>query len=199
METIKIIEFLGMIMSMTGALYMSRSVLDDENTMFKAGVAFLVANVLMFIVAIANGLGALAIQMTLFYSSSVIVIMSHTKNKELSKKYLIAISITLFFILAFNINSINWNNFSNNPIEIASAIMAITGSFMLKTHNNNIKIQAFLLFLFADIGYAYIGYEKGMYFFMIQAMFFWYTSIRGIKNMLHEKELYTQRILDLKI
>jgi hypothetical protein len=60
--------------------------------------------------------------------------------------------------------------------------MAIIGSFLLKTKDLNRRNIAFILFLLADILYAYIGFEKGLYFFMTQAIFFWYTSIMGIIN-----------------
>jgi hypothetical protein len=69
-----------------------------------------------------------------------------------------------------------------NPLDTIAATIAIIGSFILKSHDLNFRLNAFIAFFIADVLYVYVGYNHGMYFFMIQSAFFLYTSFEGYLN-----------------
>ena len=178
-----IIEFLGMVFSMLGAFYMSRNSEKNPLTMLNAGIMFLIANIFMIFVAIQNNLNALGIQMVLFYMSSVLIIYSYKKDK----RTLVVLSLLSIVIFTLIIKNLNFNIVESFKfgLDFYAASMAITGSFILKSKNERIKIVSFILFFVADALYAYIGYQKSMPFFTIQSLFFLITSSYGIKNSLH--------------
>jgi len=181
------IEFLGMIFSMLGAYFMSRSTIKYPKTMLFSGIAFLISNILMILLAISEGMIPLFIQMVLFFLSSMLIILGNVEDKERAKK-IFGVVIMTTIIIGSLINSKEFVFVTIQKNEILAAFMAITGSFLLKSKNEDIKIYSFILFFVADILYAWIGFSKELYFFMIQAIFFWYTSIRGIYNSLETKK-----------
>jgi hypothetical protein len=178
-----IIEFIGAFFSILGAFLLSRDIEKNPNTIFYAFISFFIANMFFLHMALLEGMAPLLIQQALFFTTAYIGLMSHTKNKDKTQK------ISLFFVF-LTVSSLMYLyflsgkefNFYISEIEVLAAILAISGSFLMKTHTPVVRIRAFYLFLFADILYIWIGYSTGLYFFMIQAMFFIYTSWAGILN-----------------
>ena len=177
----KIMEFAGMALSIMGALYMSKNMKTEENTMFKSGLFFFMSNFVMIGVALYHGIAMLAIQMLFFFSTSIAVLLSHTNDKKRTLKFISQVLFTLVILFALFYDQLDFSSMSFKPIEIIAAIIAITGSFLLKTHSERVRIIAFISFLIADTLYIKVGFDSGMYFFMAQAAFFLYTSGRGIK------------------
>jgi uncharacterized membrane protein YhhN len=182
-------EFIGMIFSMLGAFFMSRDTIKYKKTLYFSGLSFLVSNLVMIYVATSTMLIPLIIQMALFFKSSMLIVISHSENKKIVKRILYPLEVLVLGILLTYVSKTDFQ-INTTLIEVIAATMAITGSFLLKTKNLDIRIVSFVLFLLADILYAYIGYQNSLYFFMIQAIFFWYTSIAGILNTLKTKKVY---------
>lgn len=179
------LEFYGMIASMTGAFLMSRDIKKYPRTMYYAFIAFMSSNMALFYVATVTGLVPLMVQMMLFFSSAAIVIVAHSENKSRDQWMLMASTAIYVSIMAivFVSSTIKFN-FKVEMIDTIAAIIAISGSFAMKSHDNKVKLFAFAGFFLADVLYVYIAIENSLYFFMVQSFFFWYTSIAGAKNVL---------------
>lgn len=180
----EILEFTGMILSIMGALYMSKNMKSEENTMFKSGFFFFISNFVMIGVALYHGIATLAIQMLFFFLTSIIVLMSHTKEKEKTLMFISLVLFTLVILFGLSYDHLDFSSMNFKPIGIIAAIIAISGSFLLKTKSERVRIMAFISFLIADTLYLKVGFDSRMYFFMAQSAFFLYTSGRGIKGSL---------------
>jgi len=183
MELLTVLEFVGMVSTMTGAYLVSR---NKEMLMFYGATAFLTANYTMFAFATGKGMIPLQIQMVFFFMATIPMLKAYSPNWELSKK-IILIFTPIYTILLISFIDINLGNIEITRFEIIAAIIAVSGSFLLKYKNSDIKIIAFILFFVADVIYVYVSIDKSLIFFGIQSLFFWYTSIDGIKGELNGK------------
>lgn len=177
---IHIFEFIGMLFSMIGAFYMSMDKEKDPKHMWKAFHFFGISNIAVLMVASYSLIVPLYIQMVLFMTSTLVQLKEYYQKTIVYGIYLAALIISL--ILMF-INYQKGFVLSISNIEVIAAICAITGSFLLKTKDKKILLSAFILFLIADSIYSYVGYKRELWYFMLQSIFFLYTSIRGILNL----------------
>jgi len=176
MEAVSYFELIGMVFSMIGA-YLSSSTSKKDEKMILAYASFLVSNVAMYFMGILEGMLPLLIQIVFFMFSAINGITVLTRNIILSKTlYILMALIFVLSIYIIGLRDIEFK-FHISVIESFAAIIAIIGSFLLayKDYRRN----AFLMFFVADILYAYIAYERGLNFFLIQSVFFWFTSLRG--------------------
>lgn len=187
---VKGLEFYGMLASMTGAYLMSRDHVRYPNTMYLAFISFMTSNLALFYVAMVTGLVPLMVQLVLFFVSAAVVIIAHSKNVGRDRNILITVTITYIGLMAIVfVNSNITFDLKIGVIDSMAAIIAIAGSFAMKSHDNVVKLWAFAAFFVADVFYVYIGFENGLYFFMTQSLFFWYTSIAGANNVLKNMKL----------
>lgn len=187
---VKGLEFYGMLASMTGAYLMSRDHVRFTNTMYLAFISFMTSNLALFYVAMVTGLIPLMVQLVLFFVSAAVVIIAHSKNVGRDRNILIAITST--YIVLMTIIFIQSNivfDFKIGVLDTMAAIIAISGSFAMKSHDNAVKLWAFAAFFVADVFYVYIGFENELFFFMTQSFFFLYTSIAGANNVLKNMKL----------
>lgn len=178
------LEFIGMIATMTGAYLVTR---NTHKKMFYGGVAFLIANYVMFAFAGGKGMIPLQIQMLAFFVSTVPILKAYANDWKSVRKNIFLISIIYIggLILFFEFN---FSNINITELEIIAAVIAVSGSFMLKYKETDKKITSFILFFIADVLYVYVSVDKGLLFFGIQSLFFWYTSIDGIRKELKHNE-----------
>lgn len=184
------LEFFAMFFSMGGAYLMSRDLRKYEDTLYKANISFLVANIMLIFVSVHMGMVALLIQMLLFTMASSLNIYALSINK---KRDLNILGILIAIIL-FKLFQLDTFVYEITGLEILAASMAISGSFIMKTKSDNLRLFMFLLFFVADLLYVYIAYDKGMIWFGIQSFFFLYTSLQGAYNTLKNKEVYHAKI-----
>lgn len=181
MEYLSVLEFVGMIFSMLGALFMSLNGEKYKKHLLFAFVFFTVANIAMLQVATEKGLIPLLIQLILFTITGYLGI----KSQIISTKYLVYLKIVIvvsFSVTIYNMIGENELVFKTSLIEISAASMAIIGSYILKSHDLNIRLNAFGLFFAADILYIFVGLENSLYFFTAQSFFFVFTSVMGYVN-----------------
>ena len=178
-----LIEFLGSALAILGAYFMSRNLVEHPNAMFYAFVAYFSSNIFLVHLAFIEGMLPLLIQQVLFITSAVIGLNSHSVNKQKVNKIVASfIGLTILSLSAIYFLSGKEFTFHITNIEILAAFFAISGSFILKTHNPHTRMYAFYGFIIADIFYIWIGFNSELYFFMIMAMVFIYTSFVGIIN-----------------
>lgn len=184
MEYLSILEFIGMTFSMLGALFMSLNGEKYKKHLLFAFVFFTVANMAMLQVAAEKGLIPLLIQLILFTITGYLGIKSQiigTKHEE----YLVYLKVVIavsFSVATYNIIGEKEFMFQTTLIEIVAASMAIIGSYILKSHDLSVRINAFGLFFAADILYVFVGLENSLYFFTAQSFFFIFTSVMGYVN-----------------
>lgn len=184
MEYLSVLEFIGMIFSMLGALFMSLNGEKYKRHLLFAFVFFTIANVAMLQVATEKGLIPLLIQLILFTITGYLGIKSQIINTkhEAYIIYLKLLIIVSFGVATYNLLGDKQFVFHTTLMEVVAASMAIIGSYILKSHDLNIRINAFGLFFAADILYVFVGLENSLYFFTAQSFFFTFTSIMGYVN-----------------
>jgi len=196
MTYLHILEFLGAASTMTGAFLVSR---NKENLMFFGFIGFLTANLLMFAFATGKGMLPLQIQMAFFFFGSLPGLKAYSSNWKMVRNTLFSIFM-LYMILIISVMDFKISITDISPIEVIAATIAIVGSYMLRYKNSNIKIISFMMFFVADVLYVAISIELGLIFFGIQSLFFWYTSIDGIRNELNgESFILWMKNINLKI
>lgn len=195
MEFIDILEFFGMAFAISGAIYMSRDSKIVPNHMFKAFLVFFISNMFMIIVAAVEGMIPFFIQQCFFMIGAYLGLIYYLKKLYTNYFYnyikfiniITIIYIIVVIIILFNLS----NNYTFNItiIELAAAILAISGNFILKADNLNIRSYAFIFFIIADIIYVYIAIDHNLLFFTSQSLFFVFTGIIGLKNTLKNIKL----------
>lgn len=176
-----IIELLGAFFSIIAALLISKA---TNESIYRANILFFISNILLLTFFFINGLIPLIIQMTLFFSTAVLGILRLSKNKERDQKIIIFLLSIYFITFGLYIYTTGINNFSFH-ISIFDGIastMAIIGAFLLPYDDFVKRNIAYVLFLLADILFIYVGYTNGFYFFMIQSIFYIFTSSFGLLN-----------------
>jgi len=110
-------------------------------------------------------------------------ILSQSNNVQRDRNIMISIITiySLMMMLVYLYANIQFK-FDFTLADTTAAMIAIVGSFILKSHNLDFRLNAFIAFFVADLIYVFVAYNHGMYFFMIQSAFFLYTSIEGYKN-----------------
>lgn len=176
-----ILEFFGMIFSILGVLLISKATNDS---IYRANVLFYISNIILFSFFLLNGVVAIVIQMGFFFITSIFGIIKLSKDKKRDKQILSFLTITFIITLSLYVYNIGLNtlNFEIKLLDSIAATMAIIGAFLLSFDNFIKRNMAYSLFLLADLIYIYIGYNSGFYFFMIQSIFYIFTSSIGIKN-----------------
>lgn len=184
-----ILEFLGMFFSIFAVLYIAKA---TNEAIYKANVLFYISNIMMFSFFFLNGIVSIFIQMGLFFITAILGILRLSKNKQRDKKIILITSIIYITIFSFYLNYIGLKdlNFEIKPLDTIASIMAIIGAFLLSYDSFIKRNIAYILFLLADILYIYIGYSNGFYFFMIQSIFYIFTSSIGIKNNIKLNKSY---------
>lgn len=202
-----LLEFIGMITSILGAIFLS---LSERKYRYKNLIAFnlfFISNFVLIIFSAYKGLVFLFIQMIFFIYSSYFVLKAKysdyaeekykfiyykekfLKKVELTYKVLLIVSIFIG-ILIFDYNS----NENFGIIDIMAAFLAVIGSFIMKFKSHIIHIIAFILFIIADILYVYIAIEHNLIYFAIQSLFFTLTSSYGIYNVLNDKKIKNKEL-----
>lgn len=190
-----ILEALGAIFSIVGAYLMSLSSKEDTKPLYFGFISFFISNLALLTFFILNGKVPVIIQMILFFITAIIGIYKLTKNKKRDRNIIIFILVIYILILIImvlpNIKNIDFNILI---IDFIAAFIAILGSFLLSSHNHIIRSYAFICFFVADIIFVYIGYVNAYYFFMIQSLFYLYTSSKGYHNtMKNEIDIFLKK------
>lgn len=180
---LQFLEFLGMVFSMAGAYLMSRDSRKMPNHLYLAFISFGISNIFMIVVSLYHGVTPLLIQMALFATSSYMGIISQSNNFQRDKNIMTSVIViySLAMIMVYNYANITFH-FDFTLADTTAAIIAIAGSFVLKSHDLDFRLNAFIAFFVADVIYVFVAYDHGMYFFMTQSAFFLYTSIEGYRN-----------------
>jgi len=177
---VEILEIIGMIFSIIGALLMSVNA-KREDFILLAYYMFFIADIALFFMGIYLGMIALLIQVV-FFTLSAINGISKIKNNMIITKLLFiifGISVISGVFLAGKIKNEMILNISN--VEIIAATLAILGSFILAY--KDLRLYAFMLFFIADSFYIYISFEKHLLYFGVQSAFFLLTSLKGINSL----------------
>lgn len=183
-----ILEAIGAIFSIIGAFLMSRSSKSDTRPIYWGFVSFFISNLALLTFFTLNGKVPVIIQMILFFVTAVLGIYKLTLQR---KRDVSLISIILFFYLLILYKTVVPNmaniDFIVLPIDLIASAIAIYGSFLLSSHNHKTRGIAFICFFVADVIFVYIGYVNAFYFFMIQSIFYLYTSAKGYTNTMKEE------------
>lgn len=175
------LEFIGMAFAILGAILMSLSN-EVKNKFLYTSLTFTLSNLAMLYVAIMHGMLGLTIQQILFLGGAAYGVVTNLKKTKLVYKNILQVLFIigmLFYILFISQYLINLkSNIEMSNIEIAAALMAIVGNFLMYGKNKN-KLRAFSLFFCADIFYAYIAYQHAMYYFMFQSIFTVFTAAKA--------------------
>jgi hypothetical protein len=183
-------EFIAMACAMTGAYFMSMNPKKCPNHMVWAFVAFGTSNIFGLQYAMYYLMIPLIIQQALFFHSAVLgvneTVGRRWKGKTLKKVErttltLMILSFTAAFFVAYVFGE--EANLKVTFLEVVAAVMAITGSYLMRKETYNALKIAFILYFVADVFYVYIAIERELWFFMIQSAFFIYTSWRGLMNL----------------
>ena len=138
---IEVIQFTAMVFSMLGAFLMSRDLVKFEKTLLYANISFLTSNVLMIYIAINSGMIPLLIQLILFSISSYINISSMSSSKYISY---VGLGIGLFILSL--LSTLKGAYFEISTIEVIASVIAISGSFLMKTKSDIVRINMFIMF-----------------------------------------------------
>lgn len=178
-----VLEALGAVFSIIGAYLMSLSSKDNTRPLYFGFISFFISNLALLTFFTLNGKVPVIIQMILFFITAIIGIYKLTKNRKRDVSIIVIIlfiySSILIFTIIPNINDIDFNVLI---IDFIAASIAIVGSFLLSSHKHIIRSYAFICFFLADVIFVYIGYVNAYYFFMIQSLFYLYTSSKGYHN-----------------
>jgi uncharacterized membrane protein YhhN len=125
------------------------------------------------------------LQMVLFFMTAIIGIYKHTSHKKrdtmLMSMVLLLLGCVLYFSIVPRMREID---FTVLWVDSLASSLAIFGSFLLSSHTPKIRGYAFICFFIADVVFVYIGLTNAFYFFMVQSLFYLYTSVKGYKNTL---------------
>ena len=176
-----ILEFLGMVLSIIGVIYIAKA---NNLAIYKANIMFYCSNLLLFTFFLFNGMVAIFLQMSFFFITSIIGIIRLSTNTNRDIKLIIITFIIYLLILLISTYFYNLENFQFkfNTLDVLAALMAMIGAYLLPFDNKNKRNMAYLLFILADILYVYIGYMNMFYFFMFQSFLYIFTSSIGIYN-----------------
>ena len=181
MDYLLILEFVGMVLTMRGAFLVSRG---NDRAMYLGLISFIMANIVMFAFATGKGMVPLQIQMVFFFLGSLPALRAYAPNWN-KLKIILLIVIPVYLVILISFMEFKINILGITSIEVIAAVIAITGSYILRYKVKDVMVLSFILFFVADIFYVYISVEKGLLFFGIQSLFFWYTSIAGVKTNLN--------------
>lgn len=183
-----ILEAFGAVFSILGAYLMSLSSKDDTRPLYIGFICFFISNLALLTFFTLNGKIPVIIQMILFFITAIIGIYKLSKNKKRDSK-IMALILSIFIALQIQIVLPNMKNidFTVLPIDLIASFIAITGSFLLSSHNHIVRGYAFICFFVADVIFVYIGYTNMFYFFMLQSAFYLYTSIKGYRSTMKEE------------
>lgn len=184
-----ILEAFGAIFSILGAYLMSLSTKHNQRPLYFAFISFLCANLSLFAFFLFQGKIPMIIQLLFFYWGAFLGVVKKSDNKKRDVKILTIISIMYFIALMISLyfKSIGSIDFEIVLIDSIAASMAIAGNFLLSSRSHVKRSYAFILFFLADLLYVYVGYTNAFYFFMIQSVFFLYTSLNGYRNTMREE------------
>lgn len=183
-----ILEAFGAIFSILGAYLMALSSKNDTRPLYIGFICFFIANLALLTFFTLSGKVPVIIQMILFFITAIIGIYKLSKNKKRDSK-IIALVLSIFIALQIQMVLPNMQNidFTVLPIDLIASFIAITGSFLLSSHNHIVRGYAFICFFVADVIFVYIGYTNMFYFFMVQSAFYLYTSIKGYRSTMKEE------------
>ncbi len=180
-----LLEIFGAVFSILGAYLMATSTKNNTRPLYFGFISFFISNSALLIFFTFQGKVPIILQMVLFFTTAILGIYKHTKNR---KRDILTILVVLFCLINFiyfkvlpNIKTID---FTVLLVDTFASFLAIFGSFLLSSHTAKIRGYAFICFFVADVVFVYIGFVNGFYFFMIQSAFYIYTSIKGYKNTL---------------
>jgi uncharacterized membrane protein YhhN len=191
-----ILEAFGAIFSILGAYLMSLSGKGNTKPLYLGFICFFVSNLALLTFFTLTGKIPVIIQMILFFVTAIIGIYKLTQNRKRDIQiisFVLAIYILIFiFTVLPNMAQID---FKILLVDFIASLIAITGSFLLSSHNHVIRSYAFICFFVADVIFVYIGYTNAFYFFMVQSAFYLFTSLKGYSNtMKNEIEVFKKRI-----
>lgn len=183
-----LLEATGAVFSIFAAYSMSISTKENTRPLYLAFISFFISNLALITFFTVNGKVPIIIQMLLFFATSILGIYKHTLHK---RRDVLLMSVVIFFyiiVLFFN-NILDFRNtdFGINGIDLLASCIAIIGSFLLSSHNYKRRGLSFICFFVADMIFVYIGYENQFYFFMVQSLFYLYTSVNGYRNTMLKK------------
>ncbi|RXJ87089.1 hypothetical protein [Arcobacter sp. CECT 8985] len=184
-----ILEAFGAIFSILGAFLMSLSTKDNQRPLYFAFISFLCANLSLLAFFLFEGKVPMLIQLCFFYAGAFLGIIKKSNSPKRDFKIVTAISIVYFIILLMSLyfKSISSIHFEVLFLDSSAAFMAIIGNFLLSSRSHIIRSYAFILFFLADLLYVFVGYSNGFYFFMVQSVFFLFTSLNGYRNTMKEE------------
>lgn len=183
-----LLEAIGAIFSIFAAYSMSLSTKDNTRPLYIAFISFFISNLSLITFFTLSGKIPIILQMLLFFVTSIIGIYKHTSNKKRDMFLIVSIVSIYIFVLFINgILNLEETTFDIKIIDLIASLIAIIGSFLLSSHNYIRRSYAFICFFLADVIFVYIGYENQFYFFMLQSVFYLYTSVKGYKNTMKIK------------
>lgn len=183
-----LLEAIGAIFSIFAAYSMSLSTKDNTRPLYIAFISFFISNLSLITFFTLSGKIPIILQMLLFFVTSIIGIYKHTSNKKRDMFLIVSIVSIYIFVLFINgILNLEETTFDIKIIDLIASSIAIIGSFLLSSHNYIRRSYAFICFFLADVIFVYIGYENQFYFFMLQSVFYLYTSVKGYKNTMKIK------------
>lgn len=183
-----ILEATGAIFSIAGAYLMSLSSKENTRPLYYGFISFFISNLALLTFFVLNGKVPVIFQMILFFITAILGIYKLTKNKKRDVSIISGILFIYSLILVFTIlPSIENIDFNILFIDSTASLIAILGSFLLSSPNHIVRSYAFICFFVADVIFVYIGYSNAYFFFMIQSMFFIYTSLKGYHNTMRNE------------
>jgi hypothetical protein len=126
--------------------------------------------------------------MILFFVTAIIGIYKLTQNRKRDIKIMAFVLVVYISILVITVlPNMAQIDFKILLVDFIASLIAIIGSFLLSSHNHVIRSYAFICFFVADVIFVYIGYTNAFYFFMIQSIFYLYTSYKGYSNTMKDE------------
>lgn len=180
-----LLEAFGAIFSILGAYLMATSTKINTKPLYYGFISFFISNTALLIFFTLNGKVPIILQMVLFFMTAIIGIYKHTSHKKrdstLMSMVLLLLGCVLYFSIVPRMREID---FTVLWVDSLASSLAILGSFLLSSHTPKIRGYAFICFFIADVVFVYIGLTNAFYFFMVQSLFYLYTSVKGYKNTL---------------
>ncbi|MDX9796325.1 MAG: nicotinamide mononucleotide transporter [Arcobacteraceae bacterium] len=180
-----LLEAFGAIFSILGAYLMATSTKINTKPLYYGFISFFISNTALLIFFTLKGKVPIILQMVLFFMTAIIGIYKHTSHKKrdtmLMSMVLLLLGCVLYFSIVPRMREID---FTVLWVDLLASSLAIFGSFLLSSHTPKIRGYAFICFFIADVVFVYIGLTNAFYFFMVQSLFYLYTSVKGYKNTL---------------
>ncbi|RXJ60019.1 hypothetical protein [Candidatus Marinarcus aquaticus] len=182
------LEAVGAIFSILGAYLMSTSTKKNTKPLYYGFASFFISNAALLTFFTFKGKIPIIIQMILFFVTAILGIYRHSPNMK-RDMFLVCMACTALALALIKsvVPQIQEIDFSVLPIDFAASSLAIFGSYLLSSHRHTLRGYAFICFFIADVVFVYIGYRNAFYFFMVQSMFYLYTSVKGYTNTMHEE------------